>query len=158
MSNLSSMIFKPYADRPATPLGEATGLTSTPVSEHPSRRSTPPPSAQGTNPYHYQPAIASSRPELAVLRRNSSNYIQASAAEGLKFSTTDDKDGPSYGHGRTKSFSAEDLKRREHEHLMTMGKEGEKEEGEEKMKSPLQSPGIGNSEVMGREFGFTSAE
>src|SRR5271170_6148210 len=77
---------KSYADRPLTPLGEASGLTSTPVSEVPTRTNSPPP-MEAPNPYHYQPAIASSRPEFSVFRRNSSNYAQASAHSLSKFTS-----------------------------------------------------------------------
>ena len=154
---------KSYADRPLTPLGEATGLTSTPVSENPSRKNTPPPS----NPYHYQPAIASTRPEVAKLRRSSSNYIQASSraqAEATSPGAVGDggvSDVSSVGEpgspgspgssGRSYSFSSEDLKRSKYQHLMT---EKDHEEGKE----PLKSPGIGNSEAKGRDFGFSSVE
>ena|SRR5947207_955076 len=68
---------KSYANRPLTPLGDAFGLTSTPVSEVPSRTSSPPPPL---NPYMYQPARTWTHP--TVLPRSSSNYAQAvSAAE-----------------------------------------------------------------------------
>ena len=62
---------KSYADRPVTPLGTATGLTSTPVSQHPSRCGTPRP----MNPYHYQPAVIWNHPN--VFPCSSSNYLNA---------------------------------------------------------------------------------
>jgi hypothetical protein len=152
---------KSYADRPATPLGEATGLTSTPVSEHPSRKNTPPPG----NPYHYQPAITSSRPEIAKLRRSSTNYIQASSSRiqaeatspgavgdgGVSGVSSVGEPGSPRSSGRSYSFSSEDLKRSKYQHLMM---EKDHEEGKE----PLKSPGIGNSEAKGRDFGFSSVE
>ena len=72
MLSPSNVNRKGYADRPLTPLGEETGITSTPVS----RQASPPP-AQALNPYHYQPAIYSSLPELGAQRRESSNYARA---------------------------------------------------------------------------------
>jgi hypothetical protein len=155
---------KSYADRPATPLGDATGLTSTPVSEQPSRKNTPPPG----NPYHYQPAIASTRPEIAILRRSSSNYIQACSPHiqtevtspgaggdggvgGMSDVSSVGEPGSPGGSGRSFSFSAEDLKRSKYQHLM-------KEEDHEEGKEGVKSPGIGNSEVKGRDFGFSSVE
>jgi hypothetical protein len=55
------------------------------------------------------------------------------------------------GAGRSYSFSAEDLKRSQYEQLVS--KDGGHEE-----KKPLKSPGIGNSEVKGRDYGFSSVE
>ena len=65
---------KSYANRPLTPLGDAFGLTSTPVSQVPSRQNSPPP----LNPYMYQPAIALTHP--TVFSKSSSNYTQAVSA------------------------------------------------------------------------------
>jgi len=165
MDNLAKWKGKTYAERPATPLGDETGLTSTPVSEHPTRGNTPRPAAP--NPYHYQPAITSTRPELTALRRNSSNYAQAQADSLTKLTTAspeqsppaeDPASSPPRAPGRSYSFSTEDHKRSAYHHLMGDKKEGEGEEGdgEGAKKGPLKSPGIGNSEVKGREFGFTS--
>lgn len=138
---------KSYADRPATPLGDTTGITSTPVSEHGAPADNTPPQS---NPYHYQPAQTFTRPDLSTLRRNSSNYAQAQAE-----SLSKQPEGPASPQ-RSYSFSVEDHKRSKHQYLMTEGKMPEfDEEGREKQ--PLKSPGIGNSEVKGREFGFTSA-
>jgi len=156
-----------YADRPLTPLGEATGITSTPVSEAPSRGDTPRPDP-APNPYHYQPAITSTRPELAALRRHSTNYAQARAESLLKsaahpeatattpFASYDADDGasPHPVPRRSYSFSAEDLKRSSYEHLMSPESD-RKPKKREDGKIP-QSPGVGNSELKGREFGFTS--
>ena len=155
---------KTYADRPITPLGEETGLTSTPVSEHPTRGSTPRLNA-APNPYHYQPAITSTHPELTSLRRHSANYAQAQAESLTKLTTPSspesEESSPPHAPGRSYSFSAEDLKRSKYHHLMTDGggqQDVEVEADEEaKQKQPLKSPGIGNSEVKGREYGFTSA-
>jgi hypothetical protein len=166
MLDPSSLKGKTYADRPATPLGEETGFTSTPVSERPSRGNTPRPNA-APNPYHYQPAIASARPQLTALRRNSSNYAQAHAESLTRLSPTstdepssaEDSSVPPRSQGRSYSFSAEDLKRSKYHHLMKgdEGKqEGKEEQDEEEEKKRLQSPGIGNSEVKGREYGFTT--
>jgi hypothetical protein len=164
MSNLANLKGKTYADRPATPLGEETGITSTPVSEHPSRGNTPRP----VNPYHYQPAISSSRPELTALRRNSSNYAQAHAESLAKLASVSPKkptdadasaSSPPRAPGRSYSFSKEDHKRSAYTQLMEDDKKKEEgQEGDEEgaRKGPLKSPGIGNSEVKGREFGFTS--
>ena len=69
---------KSYADRPLTPLGDASGLTSTPVSEVSSRKNSPPP----VDPYMYQPAVTWTHP--SVVPNSSSNYAQAiSAAETI---------------------------------------------------------------------------
>jgi len=164
MDNLAKLKGTTYADRPATPLGEETGLTSTPVSEHPTRENTPGPAAP--NPYHYQPAITSTRPELTALRRNSSNYAQAHAESLAKLTTaspeqspeTDDPgSSPPHAPGRSYSFSTEDHKRSAYQHLMEGRKEkSEHGDGAHEGKGPQMSPGIGNSEVKGREFGFTS--
>ena len=163
MDNLANLKGKTYADRPATPFGEETGLTSTPVSQHPTRGNTPRPDVP--NPYHYQPAIASTRPELVALRRNSSNYAQAEAESVAKLAAasreqrppTEDPDSlPPYPSRRSYSFSKEDHKRSAYHHLMDdFKKEDGKDEGAQK--ETLMSPGVGNSEVRGREFGFTSA-
>jgi len=156
-----------YADRPLTPLGEATGITSTPVSEAPSRGDSPRPDP-APNPYHYQPAITSTRPELTALRRNSTNYAQARAQSRLKLSAqpeptatspfasygADDSGSPHPVPRRSYSFSAEDLKRSSYEHLFSSHSD-RKPKKEEDGKTP-QSPGVGNSELKGREFGFTS--
>ena len=165
MLNPSNLKGKTYADRPVTPLGEETGLTSTPVSEHPTRGNTPRPNP-APNPYHYQPAIASARPELTSLRRNSTNYAQARAEflteRASPSSPQSEESSPPHAHGRSYSFSAEDLKRSKYHHLMMDGGGGqqdvEDEEDEEgKKKQTLKSPGVGNSEVKGREYGFTTA-
>jgi hypothetical protein len=165
MMSPSNLKGKTYADRPATPLGEETGLTSTPVSEHPTRGNTPRP-APAPNPYHYQPAIASTRPEFTSLRRNSSNYAQAQAEYLSKLATSeppvpdasgDDASSPPRGPGRSYSFSAEDLKRSKYQHLMTDGQDEKNEQPEEEENKDLKSPGIGNSEVKGREYGFTTS-
>jgi hypothetical protein len=162
MDNLANLKGKTYADRPATPLGEETGLTSTPVSEHPTRGNTPAPAAP--NPYHYQPAITSTRPELTALRRNSSNYAQAHAESLAKLTTASPEQSPAaddsgfsppHAPGRSYSFSPEDHKRSAYHHLMEDRKE-QSEHSHHQGKTPLKSPGIGNSEVKGREFGFTS--
>ena len=151
---------RPYADRPMTPLGQATGITSTPVSEAPSRGDSSP-SDPAPNPYHYQPAITSQRPELTALRRNSSNYAQAHAESLLKMTAqqgeaSPGKDGSSPpGPGRSYSFSAEDLKRSSYQHLMSHESDRKKKAGEDGT-APLKSPGIGNSQTKGREYGFTS--
>jgi hypothetical protein len=50
------------------------------------------------------------------------------------------------------SFSAEDLKRREHAYLMN------DQDGENEGKDVPKSPGIGNSEVKGRDYGFSSRD
>jgi hypothetical protein len=147
MLNPSNPKGKSYADRPATPLGDNTGITSTPVSQHGTPGSNTPPQP---NPYHYQPAQTYTRPDLSVLRRNSSNYAQAHAEALSKQS--EGQASPQ----RTYSFSVQDQKRSRHQHLMTEDKiPGVDEQGREKQ--PLKSPGIGNSEVKGREFGFTSS-
>jgi hypothetical protein len=141
-----------YADRPGTPLGESTGITSAPTSEHPSRKSTPPPNP---NPYHYQPAIAATRPELSVLRRNSSNYAQAHAESLTKLtqlSLEQSEESRTRNPGRSYSFSAEDLKRSHYHHLLKDDEQGE----QDKDRQALKSPGIGNSADHGRHFGFTS--
>jgi hypothetical protein len=169
MLNPSASKGTTYADRPMTPLGEATGITSTPVSEAPSRGNTPRPDP-APNPYHYQPAITSYRPELTALRRNSSNYAQAQAESILKLTTTQQESSaavtspasygaiqsPSSPHGprRSYSFSAEDLKRSSYQHLMSADADDKVKEKDGK--PPLRSPGIGNSELMGHEYGFTS--
>jgi hypothetical protein len=152
---------KTYADRPVTPLGEETGLTSTPVSEHPTRGNTPGLNA-APNPYHYQPAITSTRPELTSLRRNSTNYAQAQAESLTKLITPSSPESEEssrpHAPGRSYSFSAEDLKRSQYHHLMKDGGQQDAEGDEEgKKKQPLKTPGIGNSEVKGREYGFTTA-
>ena len=161
-----------YADRPVTPLGEATGLTSTPVSEHPTRGNTPRPS-QPPNPYHYQPAIVSARPELTAVHLTSSNYAKAQAESLSEITSSASPEDTSGGEvqipvssrpgvsRRSYSFSAEDLKRSKYQHLMKDDVEARKEGedvDEQVKKDPLQSPGVGNSEMKGREFGFTSAE
>lgn len=162
MLNPSNPKGKTYADRPATPLGEETGITSTPVSEQPTRGNTPRPNA-APNPYHYQPAITSTRPELTSLRRHSSNYAQAQAESLAKLTTPSspqsEESSPPHAPGRSYSFSAEDLKRSRHHHLMDGGQKNVEAEGDEEgnQKQPLKSPGIGNSEVKGREYGFTTA-
>jgi hypothetical protein len=65
---------KSYASRPLTPLGDAFGLTSTPVSQVSSRQNSPPP----LNPYMYQPAITLTHPN--VFPKSSSNYAHAVSA------------------------------------------------------------------------------
>jgi hypothetical protein len=148
---------RPYAERPTTPLGEETGITSAHVSEYPSASSTPrPPPAAMPDPYHFQPAIASSRPELSALRRNSSNYAQATA-ENLKFTSMDEKGEEEVRPvpGRSYSFSAEDLKRSQHEHLV---KGQSVPEGQEGQAPHVETPGVGNSEAKGREYGFSTTE
>jgi|SRR5271156_2712658 len=162
MLNPSDHKGRTYADRPVTPLGEASGLTSTPVSEQPSRKNTPYP-PQITNPYQYQPAMAASRPELAAQRRNSSNYAKACAEVGGFTPLTAEEEEPPTEEPhemprapqRSYSFSAEDLKRSKYEYLL---KDEHKGEHREDRKGPLRSPGIGNSEVKGRDFGFSSSE
>ena len=64
---------KVYPTRTETPLGEAFGLTSTPVSEFPSRRSSPP-----IDYYRYQPAVLFTHPH--TYPQCSSNYTEACAA------------------------------------------------------------------------------
>jgi hypothetical protein len=148
MLNPSNPKGKSYADRPDTPLGPNTGITSTPASETGTPGSNTP---ADTNPYHYQPAQTLTRPDLSALRSNSSNYKQAHAD-----SLSKQPGGPTSPE-RSYSFSRDDHKRRKHEYLMTREKKAEVDE-EGKEKQPLKSPGIGNSEVKGREFGFTSTE
>jgi hypothetical protein len=66
-----------YTDRPVTPLGEASGLTSTPVSEYPSRQSSPRTTRTTkptVNPYQYQPAMAWAHPSVFASLCSSSNY------------------------------------------------------------------------------------
>lgn len=170
MLNPSALKGRTYADRPLTPLGVETGLTSTPVSERPSRGATPRPNA-APNPYHYQPAITSSRPELTARRRSSANYAKAHAESLAKSNSpvtespvteSPDNDDVTFfpRPGRSYSFSAEDLKRSHHNPLMqddaAKQQDEEEDENDDKEKRPLQSPGVGNSEVKGREFGFTS--
>ena len=168
MSNPSKPKGNTYADRPATPFGEQTGLTSTSV---PDPTPTGDASSLAPNPYHYQPAIVSTRPELSALRRNSTNYAQAYAEWPQKFTSASSPDeapapgqeyssSPHSTSGRSYSFSAEDLKRSKYHHLMT-DETKEKREGEELDEHGLRkehpkSPGVGNSEMKGREFGFTS--
>ena len=67
---------KAYSERPITPLGENTGLTSTAVSQLPSRKSTP-----GVNPYHYQPAVTWTHP--GAYPGKTSNYAEAKLAQEL---------------------------------------------------------------------------
>jgi hypothetical protein len=166
MLNPSALKGSTYASCPMTPLGEATGITSTPVSEAPSRGDTLDPAP---NPYHYQPAITSSRPELTALRCNSSNYAQAHAESLLKLATQQEfsaATSPSHGTsksltsprgpGRSYSFSAEDLKRSSYRHLMSSEADPNAKKEEKDGQPPLRSPGIGNSQLMGREYGFTS--
>lgn len=69
---------KSYENRPQTPLGEYSGLTSSPVSKSSSRQSTPPPSV---DPYKYQPAMTWTHPRS--FSNPSSNYIQAKAASNI---------------------------------------------------------------------------
>lgn len=64
---------KVYPTRTETPLGEAFGLTSAPVSEFPSRRSSPP-----IDYYRYQPAVLFTHPH--TYPQSSSNYTEACAA------------------------------------------------------------------------------
>jgi hypothetical protein len=135
---------KPYSDRAQTPLGEETGLTSKPVSEQTTPRSQTPQQAS-SNPYHYQPAIDSTHPHLTALRRRSSNYAQAQVESMSKMTSLRDEAVRSF------SFSLEDFKRRRSEHLMR----DDTASKEEKAVSPT-SPGIGNSELEGREYGFSS--
>jgi hypothetical protein len=158
--NPTALKGRTYADRPTTPLGQATGITSTPVSEDPSRGDSSP-ADLAPNPYHYQPAITSQRPELTALRRNSSNYAQAHAESLLKMTAQQGEAGPGKdgscppGPGRSYSFSAEDLKRSNYQHLMSAESDRKKKKDGDG-KAPLRSPGIGNSETKGREYGFTS--
>ena len=159
MLNPSDIKFRSYADRPATPLGEETGLTSTPVSERPSPGATPRPQ-QTTDPYRYQPAMMYSRPELTALRRHSSNYAQAQAAAFSGFTPiTSDEKHPTREEEqrpgappRSYSFSSEDLKRSNYEYLL---KDESKQDDSDDKKGPL-SPGVGNSEAKGRDFRSTS--
>src|SRR5579859_2026970 len=70
-------MLKSYADRPATPLGTVTGLTSTPCSQHPSRCGTPIAKAK-FNPYMYQPAMMWNHPDCyGPYGGSSSNYLSA---------------------------------------------------------------------------------
>lgn len=170
MSSPSNPKGNTYADRPATPFGEQTGLTSTSVPEPTSTGGDA--SSLAPNPYHYQPAIVSTRPELTALRRNSTNYAQAYAESLQKFTYVNSPDeaaapGQEYSSSprsageRSYSFSAEDLKRSKYHHLMTdeVEEKREREELDEQglRKEYPKSPGVGNSEMKGREFGFTSA-
>jgi len=81
MDNIANWKGTTYPDRPSTAPVEETGLTSTPVSEHPTDGSIARPT--DTMPYHYQSAISFSRPELTALRLNSSNYARAYAESHL---------------------------------------------------------------------------
>jgi hypothetical protein len=73
---------KSYANRPLTPLGDAFGLTSTPVSEVSSRQNSPPP----LDPYKYQPAITLTHP--SVFPNSSSNYTQTLLASDTTIAIT----------------------------------------------------------------------
>ena len=155
-----------YSERPATPLGEETGITSA----SPSERATPkevPRTVAPPGPYHYQPAIASTRPELIALRRNSTNYAQAQA-ESLRLTSLSGHESshdaaataePSES-ARSFSFSTEDLKRARYEDLFKdeheVAVEDETDQDHHAKKYPPQSPGVGNSQTEGREYGFSS--
>jgi hypothetical protein len=125
MLSPSTIKARGYTERPLTPLGEETGITSAPVSRHPSRASSPLPPVDVPNPYHYQPAVNSSRPEFTVLRRKSSNYAQACGSKFVALAGTDRNNGRSHSTSeetegithpprprRAYSFSAEDLQSR----------------------------------------------
>ena len=60
-----------YTDRPITPLGLETGLTSAPVSEGPTRSNSPKP----INPYLYQPALRLTHPD--AVSGPTSHYLDA---------------------------------------------------------------------------------
>jgi hypothetical protein len=78
---------RPYAARPVTPLGEASGLTSTPVSEYPSRENSPGPEKTAekenheVNLYQYQPAMTWTHPSAFAAARWTSNYSSTQGAE-----------------------------------------------------------------------------
>ena len=124
---LSPKSIKPrgYADRPVTPLGEGSGLTSAPVSQLPSRTSSP--KTPDVDPYRYQPAINSSRPQFTAPDYQSSNYARAcflkfvagsaTASEGRLYRSKSSIDeAAELSHiprvHRAYSFSAEDLESR----------------------------------------------
>src|SRR2546423_15021025 len=60
-----------YTDRAMTPLGNETGLTSTPVSLRPSRSNSP----KSTDPYVYQPAAMWTHPN--AVPGPTANYLEA---------------------------------------------------------------------------------
>lgn len=82
-----------YSRRPETPLGEAYGLTSAPVSQQQSRRGSPP-----IDCYQYQPAMTWTHPQAFPKRTH--NYTDAltnliSSAESTPSNeTTTPKSGP----------------------------------------------------------------
>lgn len=110
-----------YANRPLTPLGENSGLTSTPVSEGPTRQNTPPP----MDPYKYQPAMAWTH--ACPFPRSSSNYSHAaSTSESIVKvpSTVPLTSGnPTLPIRRRCSYSAGDIKRHTDEDLKSIIKE-----------------------------------
>lgn len=151
MDNIANSKGTTYADRPSTALVEVTGFISTPVSEPPIDGSTARPT--DPMPYHCQSAISFSRPELTAVRLNSSNYARAYAESHEQSPTVEDPGSSPHALGRWHSFSVEDYKRMVYHHLMEDGQEAESGDGEGAKKK---SPGIGNSELKGREFAFTS--
>lgn len=75
MSEINSTQYnKLYSKRPETPLGEAYGLTSAPVSQSQSRHGSPP-----INYYQYQPAMTWTHPH--VFEHKTHNYNDACASE-----------------------------------------------------------------------------
>lgn len=78
---------RPYAARPVTPLGEASGLTSTPVSEYPSRENSPglektaEKRNHGVNLYQYQPAMTWTHPSAFAAACWTSNYSNTQGVE-----------------------------------------------------------------------------
>jgi hypothetical protein len=146
---------KPYSERPMTPQGPNTGFTSVVV---PGTETPPGPEL---DPYRYQPAAATTRPGVKQ-RQSSSNYADATAAALKGFaplnerSTEGDPDRPE--PRRAMSFSKDDQKKMMHDRYFKGEGEhdGEEKDKDGRMTAP-KSPGVGNSEMMGREYGFTSA-
>jgi hypothetical protein len=94
-------MLKSYGERPDTPLGPSTGLTSTPVSRHPSRSGTPNQILKNAmvDPYRYQPAAIWSHPNCYPC--SSSNYREALRSRApLGGTSGDDKENePEGGRG-----------------------------------------------------------
>jgi len=141
MSDQSKMLDQRYSDPSQSP---NTGFSSTNDSG-PSN-----PSSTDPDYYRYQPAIAT-RPELR--NRQSSNYAQATAAALQGSAPTESQPMAESGErpvpGRSMSYSKDDQKKMMHDRYM-------KEKEVTAAGGAPKSPGIGNSEMMGREFGFTS--
>jgi hypothetical protein len=129
-----------YADRPVTPLGEASGLTSTPVSEHPSRQSSPKPNTTTkptVNRYQYQPAMAWTHSSAFASACSSSNYSHAAedVDEGhciptRAFKIAEDKLGDFFNRRASVSERGRHLKYEEAMDLKEVGeKKVQREEG-----------------------------